>query len=349
MNVVLRTLLCVAVIGGLSCVELQVAITDLTTGDPPVVPPRTMDLGSLGGGSRSAMDINDNGMVIGFADVEDVGDHAFRWTAEDGMIDLGTSGGLQSRAFGVNINGEVCGVSQGTDGEPNDAVVWSATGEVRVLARLADGDSEANDINDLGQVCGSSTAEDDILRAVLWEPDGTLVVLGPLGGPRTISSAINNLSQVTGTGEVELGGDSRAFVWSAESGIESLGTLGGNLSQGFGIDDLGRVVGRANLEEGGNRYAFVWTRERGMIDLGALGGPGSEAFALNTDGIIIGESSVVSGGVKAFVATIDGGMRQLPDLGARATNTARGINRHGSIVGFANDPNRVTRAIQWVE
>src|SRR5216110_1055210 len=49
-----------------------------------------MDLGTLGGVSSYATDINESGTVVGWSQTAAGWPHAFRWTASTGMVDLGT-------------------------------------------------------------------------------------------------------------------------------------------------------------------------------------------------------------------------------------------------------------------
>src|SRR5258708_37697564 len=64
--------------------------------------------------------------------------HAFLWTAADGMQDLGTLGGTNSYALGINASGQVVGMGGRSDGT-YDAFRWtSATGmqDLGSLGRL---------------------------------------------------------------------------------------------------------------------------------------------------------------------------------------------------------------------
>src|SRR5262245_33449709 len=72
-----------------------------------------VDLGSLGGSSAQANDINQAGDVAGTSTNASFHGHGFRW--QNGvMTDLGTLGGTQSQATALNNVGQVVGVSQPT-------------------------------------------------------------------------------------------------------------------------------------------------------------------------------------------------------------------------------------------
>ena len=71
------------------------------------------DLGTLGGTSSTATDINSTGQVVGWSGSNLANDHeyhAFFWEAGT-MTDLGTLGGMLSSASAINATGQVVGSS----------------------------------------------------------------------------------------------------------------------------------------------------------------------------------------------------------------------------------------------
>jgi probable HAF family extracellular repeat protein len=73
------------------------------------------DLGHLGGGSSTALAINNNGIVVGTSTLIDGTSRAFRWTRAEGMIDINTllprsSGWVLFGAYDVNDKGQITGV-----------------------------------------------------------------------------------------------------------------------------------------------------------------------------------------------------------------------------------------------
>ena len=161
------------------------------------------DLGTLGGAFGEASDINDKGQIVGGSRVSDENEdiHAFRW--QNGvMTDLGTLGGRESWAFGINADGVIVGFSETSAGEEH-AVMWKGgriidLGPGRALAINGDevkvgvmggGDvappvwrfrkaaglptlgrfgGAATDINERGQIAGSSLRRNSDEHAALW-------------------------------------------------------------------------------------------------------------------------------------------------------------------------------------
>ncbi len=199
------------------------------------------------------------------------------------IFDLGTLGGPSSVALAVNEQGQVVGGADTREGDRH-AFVWQG-GVMRDLGVLpGDTISEANDLNNSGQIVGHSTPGVFCCNhAVLWE-NGQIIDLGGLGpqGGTNLAHGINESGQIVGIAQAGING--HAFLWQ-DWVMSDLGTLGGTYSLAWDINAAGDVVGVAWATS--EERAFLW-RNGVMTDLGTLGGAGSAAFGINDLGQVVG-------------------------------------------------------------
>jgi probable HAF family extracellular repeat protein len=238
------------------------------------------------------------------------------------------------------------------------------------LGTLGTGWSEANALNNLGQVVGYYGSNRS--RAFYWDPASGMIDIGALStGPNafsTIAYGINDGGQVVGLSSAPGDGFYHAFSWKSSTGMVDLGTLGGNQSMAFGINNSGQIVGTSQNSSNSKYTAVLWQNgviqdvgqngasdvasainDAGMIvgrsgqgpiliqgtsitSLGNLGLPAGAANAINASGIVVGGSNVASGGVAGFVWA-NGAISNLGTLGGSSGTNALGVNAAGVIVG----------------
>ncbi len=177
-----------------------------------------IDLGTLGGDTSDAYDINNDGKIIGVSRNAAGAQRAFLY--ENGtMTDLGTLGGINSSADGINNVGQIVGRSATATGD-NHAFLYE-NGTMTDLGTLSGSSySHARDINDSGQIVGSSAN-----HAFLYE-NGTMFDLNSYltpdynGWVLTDAIAINNYGDIVGYGYY--GSSQRAFYLYNDDAIRGV-------------------------------------------------------------------------------------------------------------------------------
>ncbi len=136
------------------------------------------DLGTLGGLSAQANDMNEHGQITGYATLSSNQSRAFLW--DDGqMTHLGTlPGGSTSVGMGINGFGHVVGYSNQVPAGPAVATLWRDGAVINMTPDLSAGQgSSSRAINDGGQ----ALVQISYGEGFLWE-NGVRTPLGDLGG-----------------------------------------------------------------------------------------------------------------------------------------------------------------------
>jgi probable HAF family extracellular repeat protein len=137
------------------------------------------DLGNLGGiapgGGNTAININNQGQVVGSSGTPDGSFHAFLWSASTGIQDLGAvEDDIASVALGINDKGDISGISFDMNFNPR-AFVRTAGGVPADLNSMISGDSplflfDACSINSTGQIIGIAIDEAGEFHGYLASP-----------------------------------------------------------------------------------------------------------------------------------------------------------------------------------
>ena len=84
--------------------------------------------------------------------------------------------------------------------------------------------SQANDINNAGQVVGYVTTASGAPQAFVWTAADGMQDLGTSGGNGSSANGINDVGQVVGYATTPSGGY-QAFLWTAADGMQDVGSV----------------------------------------------------------------------------------------------------------------------------
>jgi probable HAF family extracellular repeat protein len=238
------------------------------------------DMGTLGGPSAVAFQINEQGQAAGVSYTSlDPGPlgippvNPFFWDSQHGMKDLGSLGGVFSFESFINNRGWVVGASSLADdpvacangvGVPNcHAFLWRpGHKKMRDLGTLGGTYSDGLWVDDSGGVVGSSTTQgDQELRPFLWK-NGHMTNLGSLNGdPCSRAFSSNSKGQVVGVSLSDCNVTGHAFLWENGGPMVDLNSLippnpDFQLHEANFIGENGEITGKALLANG-DAHAFL--------------------------------------------------------------------------------------------
>lgn len=314
-------------------------------------------LGTLGGDESSAMDINDNGQIVGTSKTSEGKKHAFISSIVDSsrvITDLGTlpeSDG--STANAINNQGQVVGVSQ--FGLNYHAFIAEKSGDTWIMSDIH-GASElpssvSTDINNNAQIIGyySSPVQNGLghyhgvfIANKAEENWSTTVLSREADTPYTLKIARG--VAITDHGQIALNYRSFPFNRSYTARrvgsnnrwqLEEINPLTGLSITVNGNNIYNQLVGYS-FDENNIKHAIIASQianEWITKDLGLLDGSPTSGEAINRNGTVVGSSSD-----KAFVYN-DKQMYSLLDQvsigqdGWTNLTKAMSINKSGQIVG----------------
>jgi hypothetical protein len=303
--------------------------------------------------SAPALDVNDNGVVVGSGAGLGSG---FIWTQAAGVqpMPIGSGGAINdfNTRLQINNDGVVAGYGCGGAGVCQ-AEIWRADfGEVPLGYFPSGGGtltSTATGLNDSGQVVGWgwSPGNGYSTGPFIWtaitgfqELAGYAALYGDGG-----AWGINASGQVVGTGPV-------AWIWSAFNGTSVIPQLpNATAFQALRINDSGVVVGRTQIAPDNHGGMFRWSPQTGTEDLNALGAPLGlvETMDINNAGDIVVTINPPTGGLASYLYS-NGVWTNINDLlpaGSSSAYWVTAINNRGWIVGsgfLLIPPNRTPTA-----
>jgi probable HAF family extracellular repeat protein len=282
-------------------------------------PPRTIDLGTLGGPNSAIFQYNHGraGQFVGWSETSATDPY------DENYCFFGTS--------------HICrGFS------------WQR-GKMRSLPTLGGNNDQTNDVNKRGQIAGDSeTSTKDSscnppqvfdFLGVIWQPDGKITTLPPYSGD-TVSYAYT-LSQsgrdVVGNSGSCAASTTHAVLWRNASSPSNLGSLGGSINNvALDINNRGQIIGNSDLYGNMVTHTFLWQNGT-MSDLGTLPGDvDSFAGGINDEGQVVGESCDASGNCRGYLWQ-NGSMTDLNTFVPASKNLimpfGSNINDSGQITG----------------
>jgi probable HAF family extracellular repeat protein len=156
------------------------------------------DLGTLGGTTSQAIDINASGQVIGKSRIAgDAETHFFLWSTETGMQDLNTLLGAITSVVEINDAGQIIGTYTATGGASH-AFIFTPGSGLRDLGTLGGMTSAPTGLNNNGQVVGSSTLADASTHAFLWTPTDGMEDITAITGFSAVHRLNDNLQTLAG-------------------------------------------------------------------------------------------------------------------------------------------------------
>jgi len=252
-------------------------------------------LGTLGGSSSFAYDINSSGQVVGDSRTAANQIHAFVYTSSGGMHDLGTMGGGYSVARAVNDHGEIVGYSNLANGVMH-AFLYTG-GSLHDLGSLPGlANSMAFGVNAHGAVVGyaekpGATLASRPSTAFLYSGSGPMQSLGTLGGANSYACGSNDAGLVVDT-STPAGASSHAFLYGGSGPLIDLDPLGAwSSTAAYDVNNYGLIAGAATDATGAS-HAVVFAGSK-IVDLNGQLPTGSgwvlrEARAINNHGQIVG-------------------------------------------------------------
>ncbi|OGP51892.1 MAG: hypothetical protein A2Y79_09185 [Deltaproteobacteria bacterium RBG_13_43_22] len=229
------------------------------------------DLGTLPGGKWSfAMDINDNGEIVGYSDRQTGYFHGFVWSEKTGMTDIGAlSDPGVSFAMAINNKGQVVGMGR-LSGMYQPMILWTEQEGLEMIGTFP-GENYASPvaINEQGQAVGSA-ADGSTFSAFMYSNKIGFLRIGDLpGGDKSTAVGINNNGIVVGYSFFSDSSNPdkkvQGFIWTDKEGLSPLQSLSSDTTNlALAINEPGQIVGwssHSNADGTVKTHAVIWELE----------------------------------------------------------------------------------------
>lgn len=254
------------------------------------------DLGTLGGGTSHATDINNNGQIIGYSHNEALDNHerAFMW--ERGVMkELGSMGYERSEAASINDKGQIVGrvYDRKYGGEVvGHGFIWQ-DGRMTGLGKLDGHPAIPHAVNNRDQVVGSLDENRDDSLGFIRE-NGKTRRFDAVGGKYLLPVGISDNGHVIANLALHVsdGLISRSYI-VRNGGHTELTVSGAESVSVRAINNRGEVVGAAGGPWFRIGKAFLWRNGKSLL-LGSLRGDrgGATPWDISNDGVVVGSSEV---------------------------------------------------------
>jgi probable HAF family extracellular repeat protein len=195
------------------------------------------------------------------------------------VVVLPSLGGRFAYPHAMNDRGQVVGYSQTARGE-HRPFLWDRERGIEDLEDIDGAQLIGHlNINNAGQIAGTTRAPDGSQQAFIRDPNGTTRLLGSLGSGWSLAVGLNNHGQVSGMSEAAHG-SRHAFFWDKTTGMRDVIALPRQSSSVRALNDAGLIWGYADTPTQVRRL-FIWHPNEGLIASSELPAPELFFYALN--------------------------------------------------------------------